>query len=172
MRRTRDRGLGQDTPGNVVRMPNDGLLRVRTFALLVAAIVAITLVAGCGGGTATPKESAARDNAIDTQYKNLVAQDKVVAGATANATSRQRLVAAMRRSPRARAAIARLLRQRQARLRANNRKVVQISAISTIDVCASVGPRGGTRAQRQARNARQLQRKRALYYLNLSCGSR
>ena len=170
VRRTGDRGFGQEALGNGPRTRHDHPRCARTFALIVVAVLAVACIAGCGGATSA-KDSAASDKAIDVQIKNEAVQDKLVGRATQLEQKRRRFVAAMRKSPRARAEIVSALRQRHGRQRAQTRTRVQVSSITTVDVCTPVGPRGGSRAQRQARRARVLQRQQTLYYLNLSCPS-
>jgi len=139
-------------------------------AVLLAVLIAAALGGACGGGGAAPgsvasaKTQDAHDRALNTQFQKLALQDKAVEG-TSRLSAEQTRVALNRR--RLVEAIRRRWEQRGIAVPTARRVVRQ----SSIDICAPIGPRGGTLEQRIARRVRELQRKQALYYLNLSCPS-
>ncbi len=167
----------------VVRLDRMG--RIRAVALLVVAILTVSLVGSCGSN---PDLAAQRTVQVaqEKQDKARAAQGfrKQVATAMKQAVAQrraaqQRQAAAQRRAAQQRRAAAqRLARQLQAQAisAAIQSKTVHVSQVlqyfgfSPYDLC-SIGPNGGGKAQRQARRLRELRRKQALRYLNLSCPS-
>jgi hypothetical protein len=124
----------------------------RAPALLIAALMTVTLLGGCS---------------TDDSKPDLAAQDKLVqlgnrlAAAHARVAQARRLVARQRRA-------AVLLTQQRTRVVIPAARRVGQSGFSLDRICAPI-PRGGRRASRLAARQRERQRKRALYYLNLSC---
>ena len=136
--------------------------RVRAVATLaVAAIVMVGLLAGCGNGSSKP---------------DLAAQDKAVQRSNRLAAVRAQYVAAQRRLAQARREIARVRSKGVAVRRAAPRTIVQVRnpVLPSIDLsrgtfCTPPGLRAANGAQRRALRAIAQRRRRALYYLNLSC---
>ena len=156
--------------------------RIRPIALLVVAILTVSLVGSCGSSpdlaaqrtvqVAQAKQGEAR---AAQEFRHQVAA--AMKRAAAQRLARQRHAAAQRRAAQQRRAAAqRLARQLQAQAisAAIQSKTVHVSQVlqyfgfSPYDLC-SIGPNGGGKAQRQARRVRELRRKQALRYLNLSC---
>jgi hypothetical protein len=166
--------------------------------MLLTALVAAALIGACGSGgpepgsAASAKTQAAHDKALTTQFNKLALQDKAVqatSGLTAEQRrrllNRRRLVEAIRvrweqrgiAVSTARQVVRQLARSSGNRTRivrtrtVGGRTVVHVFSPASFNICAPIGPRGGSKAQRMARRARELQRKQVLYYLNLSCPS-
>jgi len=141
-------------------------------ALVVAVSVTALLLSGCGGGSTG--DSAAHTAALTTEHGALAAaRNRSVTNAAEQADrvaeNRARLVAALRRLWRQRAAVARTQSRRTRRL--DRETVVKVSGSSSFDLCATNRPRHANTARRRTLLERALQRDRALYYLNLSCPS-
>jgi len=150
------------------------------IAALVAAIMTVSLFAGCGSkpDLATQNKAQvaqakqAKVGAVQEFRKQVTAAMKTAA---AQRLARQRQAAAQ--LARQRRAAAQLARQRQAEaisaaIQAKTgdvSQVLQYFGISPDDLCGPIGPNGGGKAQRQARQLLSRRRKQALYYLNLSC---
>ena len=166
-------------------------------AVLLAVLVAAALVGACGsagpapGSAASDKTQAAQDRALTTQFKKLALQDKAVQGSHLSAAQRRRLVnrrrlveairvrweqrgiavSTARRAGR-QLVLSSGVRSRVVRTRTvGGQSVVEVFSPASFNICAPIGPRGATKAQRMARHVRELQRKQVLYYLNLSCPS-
>jgi hypothetical protein len=132
--------------------PTSRKRRGRAPALVVAAVMTAALLGGCG---------------TDTSQRDLAAQDKLVQLGNRLATAHARVVQARRLVARQRLAAARVERQQARAGRPAVRPVVQ-SGFSLEELCAPI-ERSGSQQARQAARRREKQRKRALYYLNLSC---
>jgi len=147
--------------------------RSRMIAVFVAAILTFSLVGGCGSkpNVATQKTEQV---AQATQAKVLAAQHFRTQVAAA-----MKRAAAQRLARQRQAAAQRLARQRQAAAisaaiqtkTVDVSRVLQYFGISLDNLCGPIGPNGGGKAQRQARQLLARRRKQALYYLNLSCPS-
>ena len=163
---------------NTAGIPYSSGGRFGAFTMLVAAIVMLVLIAGYSASNTSASSR-------DPDVARLAPRDRLVAaqggpGVSAAAVRRARAHAvAMRRARIAvRRAAARRAAARRAVLRARRRASVRVTVIRrTVPVysgvgqnlCAPPGSRGGSRAHRQARRQRALQRRQALYNLNLRC---
>lgn len=130
-----------------------GARRGRALATAVAVIVMLGLFGGCGSDGGQP---------------DLAAQDKQVELANRLAAVHARVAQARRLVARERQATAQLNRVRSGATTAA-RSTVQ-AGISLDRLCAPI-PRGLGKASRLAARQRERQRKRTLYFLNLSCPS-
>jgi hypothetical protein len=129
------------------------MIRGRRSALLLVSIVMIGSVAACGGdGGLSDQDLAAQDRlaAVQNRIADLQAQ---------RVAHHQRLLAR-----RASAAVAEMTRSATQ----IPRLVLQSLSVPADDLCTIERPATG-RTQRIAQHQRELRRKRALDYLNLSC---
>ena len=140
---------------NVIRTESrvtSGSRRGGALALVVAALLLVALLGSCS---------------TDNSASDLAAQDKQVQLGNRLAAVHARVVQARRLVARQRRIAALLERRQRPAATPPVRSAVQ-SSVSLDRLCAPI-PRGLGKASRLAARERERQRKRALYYLNLSC---
>ena len=103
----------------------------------------------------------------DGSQPDLAAQDKQVQLANRLAAAHARVAEARRLVARERQATAQLNRRR---LHASSPRAAVQAGLSLDRLCAPI-PRGGGKASQLAARQRERQRRRTLYFLNLSCPS-
>lgn len=131
-----------------------GRCHVRALALLVATVLMGGLLGSCS---------------TEISEQDLAAQDKLVQLSNRLAATHARVAQARRLVKRERAAAARRARQLRRAVAPQVRPVRQ-SGFSLEWLCGPI-KRGESTASRLAAREREVKRKRALYYLNLSCPS-
>ena len=129
-----------------------GKSRGRAPAVVVAAAMMVAMLGGCGS---------------DNSQRDLAAQDKLVQLGNRLAATHARVAQARRLIARERRAAALRARPRTQVTIPSGRSVVQ-SGFSLDRLCAPIERRGSQAARLAARQL-EKQRKRTLYYLNLSC---
>jgi len=130
----------------------------RLLAVGLAVIVMGTALGACSSDGASKAEVAAED-------RHVVAADKPDKANVA------KLKAALRVKwqQRARARRAAARRYQGEHAAARPRVTVRSQSVSSVDICAPIKRRFGGKAGRADRNWRRMQRKRALFFLNLHC---
>jgi hypothetical protein len=156
---------------NTAGIPYSSRGHFGAFSVLVAAIVIVVLAFAYSDNNSDDSGGAARGTPAATQGNGAQ-----VNGASANRARAARARAATLARVAVRRAAARRAAARRAVARAGRTRVVVVGERTFPvlggggqNVCAPLGPRGGGRAQRQARRQRVLQRRQALYNLNLRC---
>ena len=125
-------------------------LPVAGLTVLLMTLLALTLIAGCGGSSGpSPAELAAQDKKVEAANRGAAAYARVVAVA-------QRLK--RRRERRA------VIRARRVRRFREGRRVTVLQRFASSDLCAPI--RGGGPASRRGQR---LLRRQMLYNLNLRC---
>lgn len=126
--------------------------RRRVLAMLVAALVSVALLGGCGDSG--PKA------------EDLAAQDRLVTAA--NRLAAIRTAAVEQRLARERHAYSLAAMEAPPTTEPPTPAVLRLLGITIDDLCAPIAHTGG-RTQRREQRMLERRRKQALYYLNLSC---
>jgi hypothetical protein len=130
----------------------------RFVAIGLAAIVMGGAIGACGSDGPSKADIAAQDRdvtAANKEQKANVAKLKAALRVKWQARARARRAAA--------------LRHRRRPIATRRTVIVGGTSASSPDLCAPVRARFGGRSGRAERNWRRMQRKRVLYFLNLSC---
>jgi hypothetical protein len=137
---------------------------LRAITVVVAVLTMAALVGGCGGGSSKP---------------SLAAQDQLVGLSNQLAVIHSQYAATQRRLARARRAVARVRSTTLVATRSSSSVTVTAvgdvkrsprpTVLSADTLCTPIRPRASTGPQRRAQQLLERRRRRALYFLNLSC---
>jgi hypothetical protein len=135
--------------------------RYRAITAAVAALVMIALLSGCGGSSSKP---------------SLAQQDRLVGLSNQLAVIHSQYSATQRRLARARRAVARVRataveprRTETLSVTVRPNRKARSTVLSVDTFCSPIRVHGGSGPQRRALRLLERRRRRALYFLNLSC---